>query len=326
MDRKIKHKKKEKLAAKAVAAGETPDLKITSQPHHIKNKIKRSIQFRKFDDTRKSEKKQRQLKRKREREELGDQAPPKQIPRTLENTREADETVVDPEDVEVAADEAIDEFAPHFSHERAPKIMLTTCQNPSGTLFEYVRELIQIFPNCFYYKRGLFELNKICKYAANKGFTALIVINEKAKVPNALYIINLPDGPTAHFKLSNFKLSSEIKGHGRVQTSFEPELILNNFNTRLGHRIGRLFAALLPQTPNFKGRRVCTFHNQRDFIFFRQHRYIFTEEQNRARLQELGPRFTLKLKSLQSGTFDINGEYEWIHKPDMDTSRRRFFL
>lgn len=46
-----------------------------------------------------------------------------------------------------------------------------------------------------------------------------------------------------------------------------------------------------------------------------------------ARLQECGPRFTLKLQSLQSGTFDSKyGEYEWVHKPDMDTSRRRFFL
>ena len=32
-------------------------------------------------------------------------------------------------------------------------------------------------------------------------------------------------------------------------------------------------------------------------------------------LQELGPRFTLKLRSIQRGTFDSKfGEYEWIHK------------
>lgn len=88
-------------------------------------------------------------------------------------------------------------------------------------------------------------------------------------------------------------------------------------------------------------------------------------------MQECGPRFTLKLISLQHGTFDTKGgEYEWVHKvilcylriccylcnnaillvaslsissfrhitpyfvlylpvhyqPEMDTSRRRFFL
>jgi len=31
--------------------------------------------------------------------------------------------------------------------------------------------------------------------------------------------------------------------------------------------------------------------------------------------QECGPRFTLKLISLQNGTFDTKGgEYEWVHK------------
>lgn len=44
-------------------------------------------------------------------------------------------------------------------------------------------------------------------------------------------------------------------------------------------------------------------------------------------MQELGPRFTLKMKWLQRGTFDRqNGDYEWKFKPEMETSRRRFFL
>eukprot|EP01126_Amoeba_proteus_P006226 TRINITY_DN1216_c0_g1_i7.p1 TRINITY_DN1216_c0_g1~~TRINITY_DN1216_c0_g1_i7.p1 ORF type:complete len:120 (+),score=24.64 TRINITY_DN1216_c0_g1_i7:655-1014(+) len=109
-------------------------------------------------------------------------------------------------------------------------------------------------------------------------------------------------------------------------TDHQPELILNNFNTRLGHTIARMFASLLPQDPEFVGRRVITFHNQRDFIFFRQHRYIFDDVKN-ARLQEIGPRFTLKLKYLQHGTLDTKfAEYEWIAKPELVTSRRRFFL
>ena len=82
------------------------------------------------------------------------------------------------------------------------------------------------------------------------------------------------------------------------------------------------------QDAQFKGRQVVTFHNQRDFIFFRQHRYIFSEDGKSARLQELGPRFTLKLKWLLVGPFEpTTGEYEWIHKRhDMDSSRRRFHL
>ena len=71
----------------------------------------------------------------------------------------------------------------------------------------------------------------------------------------------------------------------------------------------------------------------------RHHSYIFEEKDQKekgrkekskvvkARLQELGPRFTLRLVSLQKGTFDSKGgEFEWVHKPDMDTSRRKFHL
>ena len=65
--------------------------------------------------------------------------------------------------------------------------------------------------------------------------------------------------------------STTLQGHGRV-AAHNPELILNNFSTRLGHTIGRMLAALFPQVPEFQYRQVATFHNQRDFIFFRRHR------------------------------------------------------
>ena len=49
------------------------------------------------------------------------------------------------------------------------------------------------------------------------------------------------------------------------------------------------------------------------FIFFFG-RYVFRNNK-RVGLKELGPRFTLKLRSLQKGTFDSKyGEYEWVHK------------
>jgi hypothetical protein len=105
-----------------------------------------------------------------------------------------------------------------------------------------------------------------------------------------------------------------LQKHGKP-TAHLPELVLNNFNTRLGHNVGRLFATLFPKMAEFHGRRVVTFHNQRDYIFFRHHRYIFSDSGKKVRMQELGPRFTLKLQWLQHGTFDTEqGEYEWKHR------------
>mmetsp|Transcript_6379 Transcript_6379/g.17852 ORF Transcript_6379/g.17852 Transcript_6379/m.17852 type:complete len:365 (-) Transcript_6379:419-1513(-) len=315
----------------------------------IRNKLVRGEAYAQLKKEKKKLKREARQKRQKEAdkaEEEGVEPPPKQIPRTLENTREKDETMVQPDDEEVAADEATDEFAAHFNCERPPNVLLTTCYKPSKVMFKFLSELLLTFPSAQYYKRSNYQLKQIVKFADSRGFSDVVVINENRKKVNGLLVTHLPDGPTAHFRLSNLKLSEDIPNCGRA-TSHKPELILNNFNTRLGHRVGRMFASLFCQDPTFRGRRAVTFHNQRDFVFFRHHRYIFHEKEERqvtkagpgkkpkiekrtvvkARLQELGPRFTLRLQSLQKGTFDSkHGEFEWVHKSDMDTTRRRFHL
>jgi len=142
-----------------------------------------------------------------------------------------------------------------------------------------------------------------------------------------MVVCHLPLGPSMSFKMTGSMLSTDVPGHGSMTTHL-PELFLNGFSTRLGRRVGRLLASMFPKKAEFTGRRVCTFHNQRDFIFFRQHRYIFSEEGKKVRLQELGPRFTLKLKWVLASAFDTKeGEYEWFHKRHaMETSRRKFML
>jgi ribosome production factor 1 len=82
------------------------------------------------------------------------------------------------------------------------------------------------------------------------------------------------EGMLAVFKITSVQYQKHIKHHA-IATEHIPELILNNFDSKIGVRVGRLMASLFPQNPEFRGRRVVTFHNQRDFIFFRHHRYIF---------------------------------------------------
>eukprot|EP00250_Pteridium_aquilinum_P016528 c23144_g2_i1 orf=184-1254(-) len=328
-------------------------------PSHVKNKLIRSLLYSKLRlEKKKSKKNRREARDVAEKQalELGEAPPPRKVQRTIENTREEDETIAQPDDEELHAEDAGDEFSAHFNHEITPHLLITSSRWCSTSTIKFIAELLRVLPNACYYKRGSYEIKQIVKYAKNRDFTAIIIVHDNRKDPNGMLIISLPEGPTVHFKISNVVLSKKIKGHGKP-TGHLPELILNNFTTRVGHRIGRMLASLFPQQPNFRGRRVVTFHNQRDFIFFRHHRYIFEEKEAKgaaakdktklkatskesgtkgkkphkdvviARLQECGPRFTLKLLSLQHGTFDSKfGEYEWVHKADMDTSRRRFFM
>ncbi|KAJ8016021.1 hypothetical protein DPEC_G00002810 [Dallia pectoralis] len=293
----------------------------------IKNKQRRHLMFMKLKLEKRKQKMAIKKKKKKERDALGDKAPPKELPKTIENQRVHDETTVNPEDEEVAFDEGTDEFSAYFNRLINPKVLITTSDRPRGRTVKFCRQLTTVIPDAHvYYRRGL-ALKKIIPQCVARGFTYLMVINEDRKVPNGLVLCHLPDGPTAHFKVSNVRLRKEMKRIGKDPTEHSPEVILNNFTTRLGHSIGRLFAALFPHDPQFVGRQVATFHNQRDFIFFRFHRYIFKNEK-RVGIQELGPRFTLKLRSLQKGTFDSKfGEYEWILKRhENDVCRRRFNL
>ena len=57
--------------------------------------------------------------------------------------------------------------------------------------------------------------------------------------------------------------------------------------------------------------------------------YPSVSQPEKVRLQECGPRFTLRLRALQRGTFDRTaGEYEWVAKKEdkISTNRRRFVL
>lgn len=272
-------------------------------------------------------KRARQKERLKLREELGDAAPPKEQPRTIENTREYDETMVDPDDKEVLQDEMNDEFAPYFNRETTPKVLITMSPWAKVLTWKFCFEIEKCIPNSKVFARKGIPFKKVVKQAMKQEYTDIVVVHEDRKTPNALVISHLPEGPTAYFKINSLKFTKDIKKHG-ASTCHYPEVILNNFNTRLGHSIGRMLAALFPHQPQFTGRRVVTFHNQRDYVFFRHHRYEFKKNGEKAALHELGPRFTLRLKSLQKGTFDSKfGEYEWVLKRhEMETTRRRFFL
>jgi ribosome production factor 1 len=55
----------------------------------------------------------------------------KKVTKTLDNTREFDETIVAPNDEEVLKDEQVDEFAEYFQGDKVPSILITTCISPT---------------------------------------------------------------------------------------------------------------------------------------------------------------------------------------------------
>ncbi|MDI1491636.1 MAG: Ribosome production factor 1 [Ramalina farinacea] len=228
-----------------------------------------------------------------------------------------------------------------------PKILVTTSLN--STLHHEAELLTTLFPFSVYIPRSShryshkFSLREISAFAANRNYTTVLVLEEDQKKPKGLTMVHLPAGPTFHFTVSSWVDGKRIPGHGRP-TEHIPELILNNFRTPLGLLTAHLFRTLFPPQPELRGRQVVTLHNQRDYIFLRRHRYVFREkrasEKNvvgpdgkevpgveglRAGLQELGPRFTLKLRRVDKGIQRSSGQ-EWEWKGGMEKVRTKFQL
>ncbi|KAA8915083.1 RNA processing factor 1 [Sphaerosporella brunnea] len=262
---------------------------------------------------------------------------------------------------EAAAESAeIEGLFPTLSRppEGPPRILLTTSR--FNHTHDQATELANLFPNTTYVPRnndlGILDMCKIASKPTKidpstgevrKPYSHLIVANVNAKLIDALTIIVLPAGPTFRFTMSSYQPAMRIGGHGRP-TSHIPELILNNFLTPLGKTTAGLFQSLFPQQPELQGRQVVTLHNQRDFIFFRRHRYVFREKREtekeagfgldtsradggkgmeglgvRVGLQEIGPRFTLKLRRVERG-IKKDTVFEW--NGGMDKVRTKFQL
>ena len=131
------------------------------------------------------------------------------VPRTLDNTREfdpsfltADLSSVTQEDTapsssasqpiaEHAADIASDPFSSYFSSSSdptvPPKVLITTSPKATRVTYDFCEELVGIFPGAEFHKRPKkrgYEMGKIAGWAAGRGYSNLIVVNEDTKKPS----------------------------------------------------------------------------------------------------------------------------------------------
>jgi ribosome production factor 1 len=115
-----------------------------------------------------------------------------------------------------------------------PKILITTSLN--ATIHKEAQDIATLFPNSHYIPRSAhrhghkYSVREICKFAANREFTAVVVVNEDQKKPDRLTIVHLPLGPTLTYTISHYMPGKKIPGHGNPTNHY-----VSSDNDMLGH-------------------------------------------------------------------------------------------
>lgn len=247
----------------------------------------------------------------------------KSIPTELKKEEEKLRAEIGWEDdrTETKAESLDDEYA--FVGSRDPKVCITTSRDPSSRLKAFAKEIKLLFPNSQRVNRGNHKVPDLVDVCKANDFTDILMVMETRGEPDGLVISHLPFGPTAYFTLRNCVQRHDIEGVGTMSEAF-PHIILNNFESKLGRRLGNVLKCLFP-VPKPDSKRVVTFSNDDDHISFRHH--MFDKQGKEVTLQEVGPRFDMQLYKLKLGTIEqAEADNEYVLRPFMNSAKRRKVL
>ncbi|KII66187.1 U3 small nucleolar ribonucleoprotein IMP4 [Thelohanellus kitauei] len=206
-----------------------------------------------------------------------------------------------------------------------PRIVVTTSRKPSSRLKIFAKEIRLIIPNSQKINRGDMMLEDIVKSCTAAEYSDLILLHETRGNPDCMIVSHLPYGPTAFFTLSNVVMRHDVPNVETMSEAF-PHLIFHNFTRPLGKRTMDILKYLFP-VPKQDSKRVISFINNSDYISFRNHVFASSPDSRDCQLQEIGPRFEMKLFRIILGTVcQSEADSEWELRPYMNTARKRMFI
>ncbi|KAH6899793.1 anticodon-binding protein [Thelonectria olida] len=213
-----------------------------------------------------------------------------------------------------------------------PRVLVTTSRDPSARLAAFAKEIRLLLPTAVRLNRGNLILPDLVQSAQSAGLSDVVLLHEHRGTPTALTVSHFPHGPTVSFSLHNVVLRHDIPGsvRGTVSESY-PHLIFDGFTTRLGERCVKVLKHLFPPreaiTNKTKvGNRVVTFKNIEDSIEMRHHVFVRTGYDS-VELAEVGPRMTLRMFEIRSGTLENkNGDVEWHLSQYTRTAKKKNYL
>eukprot|EP00566_Odontella_aurita_P020193 CAMPEP_0113556008 /NCGR_PEP_ID=MMETSP0015_2-20120614/17025_1 /TAXON_ID=2838 /ORGANISM="Odontella" /LENGTH=296 /DNA_ID=CAMNT_0000457331 /DNA_START=9 /DNA_END=899 /DNA_ORIENTATION=+ /assembly_acc=CAM_ASM_000160 len=206
-----------------------------------------------------------------------------------------------------------------------PRVCVTTSRDPSSRLKQYAKEVKLLVPNAVRINRGSNRVEDLISSCKEAEYTDVVVVQETRGEPDGIVVCHLPLGPTAFFNVSGAVLRHDLPGGAAPMSEAYPHVIMNNFNSEIGRRVGNILKCLFP-VPRPDTRRIVTFSNDNDFISFRHHMYSRTGREE-VQLHEVGPRFEMRLYQIRLGTLEQkDAENEYVLRPYQNTAKKRQVL
>ncbi|KAM0671840.1 brix domain-containing protein [Ordospora colligata] len=194
---------------------------------------------------------------------------------------------------------------------RFPKAMVTTSRNPSSQLLYFSKNLSLVL-NAEHFLRGQKCESEISDEAHNHGYTCVIIAHENRGRPVSLAVSYFPYGFTMRFTIVDYFLTQRSFSLGP-----KAYFVCDNMEGPVGKKVKEKISLLFPKCEDAK--RVVSLVNRNENIAFRH--YIIEKGLKISLNKSFG--MDLKIYEIRKGTFEQEGEIEWVYKPFMNSRRTK---
>lgn len=258
-------------------------------------------------------------RRRRERREYMVQKDRELMDKEMERKKQRVEAAVDANkkiphslrgDAAALLNEAIYEGGVEDEH-RLPHAMVTTSRDPSSQLMHFSKQLALVL-NAEHVMRGQMREEEISDSAQRHGYTCVLIVHENRGRPAGLVVSHFPFGPTMRFTIID-----HFMGIRSSTVAPKAYFVCDNMDGEVGAKIKERLALLFPRCDD--ARRIVSLVNRNDTLALR---HYFIEKDGKTVLKKSFG-MDLKIYEIRRGTFEMEGDIEWVYKPHMSSRRTK---
>ncbi|KAK1348305.1 hypothetical protein CWI38_0419p0010 [Hamiltosporidium tvaerminnensis] len=182
-------------------------------------------------------------------------------------------------------------------------LFVTTSRDPSSSLMRFAKHISLTFPTATLLKRGNMNIEELDRIGKENN-CAIMVLTENKGIPSGMIVCYFSLGVIYKYSIHNFLLK-DVKNIGKNV------FLICEGEDKIWEKAKETWKILFPQC-NKSNRFLCLFWKD-NMLMFREY---FTNK-----VIEDGCKFNAKLYEIRKGTFNCEGEKEWVYKPYMNSNK-----